>query len=122
MKTAVIVLPESCEDRNKLLLKKYQFSDGELHIPILSDKSTDHIKIGGLLCRYYGCSMSTDETAADEIASELAVEEAEKAAAAKLAADEEAAEAAAAKLAAEKDAAEAAKLAAANPPVKPKLN
>jgi len=74
MKKAIITLPDSCEEDDKLILKQYQFVNRRLSMPILSDKSTDHVKVGGLLCRYYGCTMVVEEES---------VEEAQKAAAAK---------------------------------------
>jgi len=75
MRKAVITLPDSCKEDDKLILKRYQFVNRKMSIPILSDKSTDHDKVGSLLCRYYGCTMVVEEESA---------EEAQKAAAAKV--------------------------------------
>ena len=62
MKKAIITLPKSTEDRDSLLMKRYQFIDGKMSVPILSDNCTNHQKIGGLLSKYYGCTVEIVDT------------------------------------------------------------
>ena len=93
MKKAIITLPESTKDRNILLMKRYQFINGEMSVPILSDNCTNHQKIGGLLSKYYGCTVEivyaedSDDGGETDAAKEAAAEEAK---AIKEAAEEEA--------------------------------
>ncbi len=70
MKKAIITLPESTKDRDSLFMKRYQFVDGKMSVPILSDNCTDHQKIGGLLSKYYGCTVEIVEGEGDEDDSE----------------------------------------------------